>query len=100
MSKEVKKNSKNKSVSLELLESYRNALYAIKGFLDRASTDLNDGNIEDIETELKISIGISNLGKELGKNMESLDKLEEKVKKEESLSTTRRGSAEESLFEK
>jgi hypothetical protein len=95
----AKKENKNKSVSLELLESYRNALYAIKGFLDRASKDLNDGNIEDIETELKISIGISNLGKELGKNIESLDKLEEKVKKEESLSTTRRGNSQESLFE-
>jgi hypothetical protein len=95
--KEVKKDSKNKTVSMELLDSYRNALYAVKGFFDQASNDL--AGIEDIELQLKVSLGICSLGEKIGKNIESLDKLEEKVKKEESLSTTRRGNSQESLFE-
>jgi len=89
----------NRTISLELLESYRNGLYAIKGFLDRAAKNLNDGNIEDIVLELKISQGISDIGKDIGKNIESLDKLEEKVKRDEKESANRRGSAKSSMFE-
>ncbi len=93
----VKKDNPNKTVSMALLESYRGALYAMKGFLDRAANDLE--NITDIELQLKIAQGISNLGKDLGKNIESLDKLEEKVEKEEAINSKRKGSAETSMFE-
>lgn len=95
--KKGKKDSINKTVSMAILDSYRDALYAVKGFFDKASRDLKD--IEDIELQLKISLGICTLGEKLGKNIESLDKLEEKVEKEESLNTKRKGSAESSLFE-
>lgn len=93
----AKKENVNKTVSLALLESYRSSLYAIKGFLDRASKDLM--SIDDIELQLKISLGIGTLGKSIGPAIESLDKLEEKVQKEEALNTKRKGSAESSMFE-
>lgn len=93
----AKKDSANKTVSLALLESYRKSLYAIKDFLDRASKDII--SIDDIELQLKISLGVTNLGKSIGPAIESLDKLEDKVQKEEALSTKRKGTAESSLFE-
>jgi len=74
---EVKVDNPNKTVSMAILESYRGALYSVKGFFDQASKDL--ASIEDIELQLKISLGICSLGEKLGKNIESLDKLEEKV---------------------
>ncbi len=94
-----KKQDINRNISLELLGSYRNALYAIKGFLDRAAKNLNSGETLDILLELKISQGISDIGKDIGKNIESLDKLEDKVKREETANISRKGSATESLFE-
>jgi hypothetical protein len=94
----VNKRSKaNTSVSTALLDSYRSALYSIKDFLDRAAKDLN--NIDDIELQLKISKGIVDLGEKIGRNIESLDKLEDKVKREERDSAERRGGNETSLFE-
>lgn len=97
MNKESNKRSKeNTSVSSALLESYRKALYTIKDFFDSASANLSE---LDIETQLKVSIGIANLGEKIGKNIESLDKLEEKVKREEKESVSRRGGTETSLFE-
>lgn len=95
--KKLKKDSVNKTVSMAILDSYRNALYAVKGFFDKASKDLQD--IEDIELQLKISLGICTLGEKLGKNIESLDKLEDKVIREEKAEISRKGSAETSLFE-
>lgn len=93
----AKKENINKTVSLALLESYRSSLYAIKDFLDRAAKDIV--SIDDIELQLKIAVGVTNLGKSIGPAIESLDKLEEKVQKEEALNTKRKGSAESSLFE-
>lgn len=87
----------NKTVSMALLESYRKALYAVRDFLERAAKDLN--NIDDIELQLKISTGISKLGGDLGKNIESLDKLEDKVKREEKDAVSRRGDVSTSLYE-
>lgn len=92
-----KRSKSNTSVSIELLESYRKSLYAIKDFLNNASVQLN--TIEDIELQMKISKGISDLGKDLGKNIESLDKLEDKVKREERESISRRGNSETALME-
>ena len=94
---EVKKDNPNKTVSMAILDSYRDALYAVKGFFDQAAKDLS--KIEDIELQLKISLGICTLGEKLGKNIESLDKLEEKVIKEEKAMVSRRGVAETSKFE-
>lgn len=92
-----KRSEKNTSVSMSLLESYRKALYAVKDFFDTASRDLID--MDDIELQLKVSLGICSLGEKIGKNIESLDKLEDKVKREERESSTRRGGSETSLFE-
>jgi DNA-binding MltR family transcriptional regulator len=92
-----KRSEKNTSVSMALLESYRKGLYAVKDFFDSASKDLKD--MDDIELQLKISLGICSLGEKIGKNIESLDKLEDKVKKEERETITRRGGSESSLFE-
>jgi hypothetical protein len=95
--KDLNKRSKiNTSVSMDLLESYRKSLYAVKNFLDNASNNIAD---LDIETQIKVSKAISDLGKDLGKNIESLDKLEDKVKREERESVSRRGNSETSLFE-
>ena len=95
--KDLNKRSKiNTSVSMDLLESYRKSLYAVKNFLDNASANIAD---LDIETQIKVSKAISDLGKDLGKNIESLDKLEDKVKREERESVSRRGNSETSLFE-
>lgn len=87
----------NKTVSMAILDSYRNALYSVKGFFDKAGKDLS--GIEDIELQLKVAKGICELGEKLGKNIESLDKLEEKVQKEEKLALNRRGGEKTSLFE-
>jgi len=92
-----KRSKDNTTVSTDLLLSYRKALYAIRDFLERASNDIH--SIEDIELQLKVSKGISDLGKDLGKNIESLDKLEDKVKREEKESVSRRGGNDTSLFE-
>ena len=91
-----KRSQVNTSVSMALLESYRKALYTVKDFFDNATNDLKG---LDIETQLKISLGIVNLGEKIGKNIESLDKLEDKVKREERESISRKGSSETSLFE-
>lgn len=97
MSNETNKRSKdNTSVSMALLESYRKALYTIKDFFDSATRNLSE---LDIETQLKVAKGIADLGANIGKNIESLDKLEDKVKREERESISRRGHSETSLFE-
>lgn len=97
MSKELNKRSKeNTSVSMALLESYRKALYTIKDFFDTATANLSE---LDIETQLKVAKGIADLGEKIGKNIESLDKLEDRVKREERESISRRGQSETSLFE-
>lgn len=97
MSKETNKRSEiNTSVSMALLESYRKALYEVEKFYN--SIDFKAyGN--DIELKIKVTKAILEAGEKLGKNIESLDKLEDKVKREERESISRRGSSETSLFE-
>ena len=95
--KEVTKRSEaNTSVSMALLVSYRKALYTVKDFFDTAVAELDK---HDIEVQLKVSKGIVDLGEKIGKNIESLDKLEDRVKREERESISRRGSSETSQFE-
>ncbi len=89
------KNNINKTVSMGLLDSYRNALYEVKKFYDSVNFD----EYEDIETKIKVMTAVLKAGESLGKNIESLDKLEDKVIREEKAAVTRRGSAETSMFE-
>lgn len=92
----AKKQNINKTVSLALLESYRKALMEVEKFYN--SVDF-DSYGEDIELKIKVTNAVLKAGESLGKNIESLDKLEDKVKREEKESISRRGSAETSLFE-
>lgn len=86
----------NKTISMGLLDSYRSALYEVKKFYDSVNFD-NYG--DDVELKIKVMTAILKAGESLGKNIESLDKLEDKVKREEKESITRRGKSETSLFE-
>jgi glycerol dehydrogenase-like iron-containing ADH family enzyme len=97
MSKEINKRSEiNTSVATALLASYRSALYEIEKFYK--SINLDDyGN--DIELKIKVTKAILEAGEKISKNIESLDKLEDKVKREERESISRRGGSETSLFE-
>jgi len=90
----IKVNNPNKTVSMALLESYRRVLYQIKDFYD--SIDMKN---LDLDMQLKVQKAVLEGGDKLGKNIESLDKLEEKVIKEEKAQTHRKGSAETSRFE-
>lgn len=95
--KETSKRSKvNTSVSMALLESYRKSLYSVTNFFETAATNMAE---LDIETQIKVSKAILESGEKIGKNIESLDKLEDKVKREERESISRRGQSETSLFE-
>lgn len=94
--KQIKRSKENTSVSAVLLESYRKALYATRDFFESASKDLAS---LDIDTQVKVTKAILDAGEKIGKNIESLDKLEDKVKREERESVSRRGDSETSLFE-
>ena len=97
MSKEVNKRSEiNTTVSTALLESYRKALYEVEKFYKSINFELYG---DDIELKIKVTKAILEAGEKLGKNIESLDKLEDKVKREERESISRRGHSETSLFE-
>ena len=89
-----KRSKQNQTISLVLLESYRRVLYEIKAFYDSV-----DFRKYDIDTALKVQKAILDGGEKIGKNIESLDRLEDKVKKEEKESVSRRGNAENSMFE-
>lgn len=86
----------NKTLSTGLLDAYRNALYEVEKFYRSVNFD-QYGN--DIELKIKVMSAVLKAGESLGKNIESLDKLEDKVKREEKESLNRRGSAKSSMFE-
>jgi hypothetical protein len=91
-----KQKEKNKSVSEDLLNSYRSALYKIKDFFDSIeSFDMN----EDIEKTMKVMDSILKCGEKLGKNIETLAVLEKKVQSEEDLKGKARGNTKIGLFE-
>ncbi len=94
--KEEVKEKINKTISMELLNSYRNALYQVKKFYDSVNFDKYG---DDIELKIKVMTAVLKAGESLGKNIESLDKLEDKVIREEKSMIKRKGSAETSLFE-
>ena len=87
---------KNKTVSEDLLNSYRNALMKLKDFFD--SLDNFDMN-EDIDKTMKVMDSILKCGEKLGKGMETLTILEKKVQSEEDSKTKVRGGAKLGLFE-
>lgn len=84
---------KNKTVSVELLESVRSALYKLKVYLD--TIDFSD---EDSNTDKKAAIMMSIIEK-IGKSFETLAVLEKKVQSEEMLNQRVRGGAKLSLLE-
>lgn len=100
MSKQVKEKNivreGNKTVSMELLISYRKALYRIKEYFDSVENfDMN----EDIDKTMKVVASILKSGSELGKAFESLVVLEKKVQAEEAAMNKRRGSEATAMFE-
>lgn len=90
------KDSINKTVSMGLLEAYRGALQEAEKFFRSVDFDKYG---EDIELKIKVMTAVFKVGESLGKNIESLDKLEDKVKREQKESINRRGGSEGSLFE-
>lgn len=92
--KESKSKNKesNKTVSEELLESSRKALYKLKDYLD--NIDFTD---ED-NTEKKATTMMTILEK-MGKAFETLAVLEKKVQSEEDLKGKARGNVKVGLFE-
>jgi glycerol dehydrogenase-like iron-containing ADH family enzyme len=92
----VKRSELNTSVASALLSSYRSALYEIEKFYKSINLD-NYG--DDIEIKIKVTKAILEAGEKISKNIESLDKLEDKVKREERESISRRGGSETAIFE-
>lgn len=87
----------NKTVSQQVLESCREALYTVKGSLDSISnTDMSKLDILD---RLEVADKVNKIVGALGKSIETLAILEDKVQKEELEKTTRRGGSKTSLFE-
>lgn len=98
MAKENKKETntnkiKNKTVSEDLLESVRAALYKLKGYLD--SIDFTD---DDVNIDKKASTMMTVIEK-MGKSFETLAVLQKKVASEEDLKGKTRGNNKLGLFE-
>lgn len=93
----TKEKEANKSLSKDLLESYRTALYKVKDFFD--SIKDKEFEVDNIESNIKIISSILSAGEKLGKNIETLAILESKVEKEEAMGDKRRGNKSTSLFE-
>lgn len=95
MSKETKKTSKekNKSVSEDLLESVREALYKLKDYLDNIDFNDEEANIDKKATTMMSVI------EKMGKSFETLAILEKKVAAEEAVNSKVRGGAKLGIFE-
>lgn len=91
-----KKSKENSSISRALLESYRNALYEVEKFYRSVNFDLYG---DDIELKIKVMTAVLKAGESIGKNIESLDKLEDKVLREEKAAVSRKGGVETGMFE-
>lgn len=93
--KEESNKQKNKSVSEELLNSVRNALYKLKDHLDNIEFNQDD----DINEQTKKVQSILSTAEKLGKAIETMVILEKKVAQEESANSRIRGNAKLSLLE-
>jgi ribosomal protein RSM22 (predicted rRNA methylase) len=92
--KKVSKSNKesNKTVSEELLDSARKALYKLKDYLDNIDFTDED-NTEKKATTMMIIL------EKMGKSFETLAILEKKVQAEEDLKGKARGNVRVGLFE-
>lgn len=100
MKEKVKKNAqqeKNKTVSVQLLESYRAALFKVKDFFQ--SLEDREFDADNIDQSMKIIQSVLSAGEKLGKNIETLSILEKKVQSEEQSNSKIRGGAKLSLLE-
>lgn len=97
LKKEETQKNKNKTVSEELLASYRKALYKIQQFFDSVE-DLKFDE-ENIGESMKIVSAVLAAGEKLGKNIETLSILEKKVQQEEATNSKVRGGAKLSMLE-
>jgi hypothetical protein len=96
----MKKTNKqaNKTVSEELLESCRQALYQIKNTFDELVNNKEFVKLE-LSDKLKIAENIIRITSGLGKSIETLGILEKKVQSEEQINSKIRGNAKPSLLE-
>lgn len=85
----------NKSLSEQMLDSCRGALFKLKNHLDNIEFE----DDEDINEAKKKSDSILNTIERLGKAFETLAILEKKVQSEEDLKGKARGNTKISLFE-
>jgi DNA repair ATPase RecN len=95
--KEVRINSNkeaNKTVSQELLESVRGALYKLKYYLDSL-----EFNPEDETDDSKKATSIITIIEKMGRAFESLVIIEKRVQSEEAEKTKVRGGVKTGLFE-
>mgnify|MGYP001607778080 CR=1 FL=1 len=97
MAKEEKKESKdkkaNKTISSELLESVRGALYKLKDYLDNIDFTDEEANSDKQATTMMSII------EKMGKSFETLSILEKKVASEEDIKGKTRGNNKLGLFE-
>ena len=94
--KESKSKTKNKTLSVELLDSYRGALYRLKEYFD--SLEKFDME-EDIDKTMKVMDSLLKCGEKLGRGIETLEILEKKVATETQVNSKIRGNAKLSLLE-
>lgn len=88
---------KNKTLSEDLLSSYRMALYKVRDFF--LSIEKREFDSDNIEQSMKVIKSILDAGSNLGKNIETLQILEKKVESEEGMKSKARGNAEIAIFE-
>lgn len=92
-----KQKEKNKSISEDLLNSYRGALEKVRDYFNSIK-DL-DFTLDNIDQNMKIIKSVLDSGAALGKNIETLTILEKRVQSEEDGKGKARGNSKISLFE-
>lgn len=92
-----KEQEKNKSISQNLLNSYRGALEKVMDYFE--SIKEIEFTAENIDQNMKIIKSVLDSGALLGKNIEGLAILEKKVQSEEEIKSKVRGDKKLSLLE-
>lgn len=93
-----KQQEKNKSVSTDLLNSYRGALEKVRQYFDSVK-DMDMDDSDETDKYQKTIAFILKCGSDLGKNIETLAVLEKKVAADEVDKTKVRGNAKLGMFE-
>lgn len=92
-----KQREANKSVSMELLTSYRAVLFKVKDYFDSIiEREFNEDNLDE---SMKLIQSVLSAGEKIGKNIETLAILEKKVQSEETDKSKIRGNVKLSLLE-